>query len=98
VCGARFVGEGIGRLPAEMEEAFWRQIIADQTAETGRSYRPADKRWGRHAPGVSFWFSETHISDPVFWEVIYFLSSLGCYIENTDHLSDRELSTSCFEG
>jgi len=88
LCGARFVGEGIGRLPAEMEEGFWRQIIAYETAE------PADlidllTKGGVTLP-ESVLVSETHISDRL-WEVIYFLSSLGCYIENTDHLSDREL-------
>jgi hypothetical protein len=40
--------------------------------------------------------SEEHLTDRL-WETIYFLSAHGCYIENTDHLSDRELYTLLWE-
>lgn len=88
--GGRFTGEGIDRLPPEMQEAFWQQIIAYETAEPSDLFELVT-RGGVSLP-ESVLISEEHLSDRL-WEVIYFLSSLGCYIENTDHLSDRELYT-----
>ena len=88
--GGRFTGEGIDRLPPEMQEAFWQQIIAYETAEPSDLFELVTK--GGVSLPESVLISEEHLSDRL-WEVIYFLSSLGCYIENTDHLSDRELYT-----
>lgn len=86
--GGHFTNEGIEQLPPEMEEAFWRQIIAYETAE------PTDLFKLLIEGGVSLpapvLVSEEHLADRL-WETIYFLSTHGCYLENTDHLSDREL-------
>jgi len=88
LCGGDFTGEGIDRLPPDMEEAFWQQIIAYETAEPCNLFELVTNN-GISLPEAVL-VSEEHLSDRL-WEVIYFLSSQGCYIENTDHLSDREL-------
>lgn len=88
ICGGGFTGEGIDRLPPDMEEAFWQQIIAYERAEPCNLFELLTTN-GVSLPETVL-ISEEHLSDRL-WEVIYFLSSQGCYIENTDHLSDREL-------
>lgn len=86
--GGHFTNEGIEQLPPEMEEAFWRQIIAYETAEPTDLFRLLVE--GGVSLPAPVLVSEEHLADRL-WETIYFLATHGCYLENTDHLSDREL-------
>lgn len=92
--GGHFTNEGIEQLPPEMAESFWRQIIAYETAEPTDLFKLlAEGGVSLPAPVL---VSEEHLSDRL-WETIYFLATHGCYLENTDHLSDRELYTLLWE-
>ena len=77
-------------LPPEIEEEFWKQIVAYESAE------PVDLFDLLAQGGVSLpppaLVSEALLPDKL-WEAIYYLATVGCYLENTDHLSDRELYT-----
>ena len=92
--GGGLIFEALNKLPPEIEAEFLRQIIAFETAE------PIDLFELLIQSGISLpapvLVSEEHILD-ILWEAIYQLSSLGCYLENTDHLSDRELYTLLWE-
>ncbi len=92
--GEHFASAGIEQLPADIEESFWRQIIAYETAEPTDLFKLLTDGGVSLPPPVMV--SEEHIADRL-WETIYFLSSYGCYIENTDHLSDRELYSLLWE-
>ena len=80
--------------PPEIEEAFWQQIIEFESVEP---VLPFDLllRGGVTLPPPAL-LREFQLPDKL-WEVIYFLASIGCYLENTDHLSDRELYTDLWD-
>lgn len=92
--GGQLEWNGIDQLPPEIEEVFWQQIIAYETAE------PVSLFDLLTAGGVSLpapvLIHEERMVDKL-WEVIYFLAAHGCYLESTDHLSDRELYTLLWE-
>lgn len=75
-------------LPADMEEEFLKHILAFETAE-----QLTLLQWLENA-GLKVSPSE-ELGDDVLsaklWEVINRMASLGAYLHNTDHLSDREL-------
>lgn len=92
--GGQLEWNGVDQLPPEIEEVFWQQIIAYETAEAVSLFDLLT------AGGVSLpapvLVHEERIVDKL-WEVIYFLAAHGCYLESTDHLSDRELYTVLWE-
>ncbi len=81
-------------LPPEIEEAFWKQIIAYESAEPIDLFKMLVDGGVSLPPPVLVTEEAITIT---LWEVIYFLASVGCYLENTDHLSDRELYTMLHE-
>lgn len=81
-------------LPADMEEEFLKHILAFETAEemslmewltnSGLEILPPDK------------LNEAELGEKL-WQVIHRMASLGAYLHNTNHLSDRELYSYLFD-
>jgi hypothetical protein len=75
-------------LPADLEEQFLKHILEFETAE-----QLTLMQWlanaGLEVPAPQ------ELSDeelrPKLWEIIHRMASLGAYLHNTNHLSDREL-------
>ena len=89
--GGRMVSGVSPDLPPEIEEQFWKNVLA---FENGPEVAPFDElvRSGLTLPPPDA------LQDPALaatlWEMIRGLEDLGVYLEFTDHLSDRQLYTS----
>lgn len=90
------LGGGISNdsdLPADMEEEFLKHILAFETAE-----ELSLMQWLENA-GLSVPAPE-ELTDELLtaklWEVINQMASLGAYLQNTNHVSDRELYSYLF--
>lgn len=75
-------------LPPDVEEAFWRQIIAYELAEPVDLFAMLVED-GILLPPPPLIRGEDLTAK--LWEVIYYLASVGCYLEHTDHLCDHQL-------
>lgn len=80
--------------PAELEEDFWRGVVEFESAEPVVLFDLL-LREGVALPPPAL-LREFQLPDKL-WEVIYFLASVGCFLENTDHLSDLELYTELWD-
>ncbi|MFS8084567.1 MAG: hypothetical protein ACMG6H_02985 [Acidobacteriota bacterium] len=91
------LGGGVSQhpeLPADLEEAFLKHIIAFETAEPSTLLDWLENA-GLEVP-PSDQLDDAQLR-PKLWEVINRLASLGSYLHSTDHLSDRALYVYLFE-
>ena len=76
--------------PPEVEEGFWKQVVEYEEAPWTTHFAQLERA------GVSMPAPETlngqEVTDKL-WEVINKLAQLRIFLEDTDHLSDRELYT-----
>ena len=81
----------IGRLDdcsAETEEAFWKQVVDYEEAPWTTHLHQLERVGVSLSPPNSL---NDHELTAKLWEVIHKLALLRVFIEQTDHLSDREL-------
>lgn len=91
------LGEGFSDhsgLSADMEEEFLKHILAFETAEPTSLFQWLENAGQDVPPPHTLDDSQLHAK---LWEVIRRMASLGAYLHNTNHLSDRELYTYLFE-
>ena len=76
--------------PPDVEEGFWKHVVAYEEAPWTTHFQQLERS------GVSLSAPETLSDQEVtakLWELINKLAQLRVYVEDTDHLSDRELYT-----
>lgn len=88
LCGGEMKVGGLDDYPAEVEEGFWQHVVEYEKAPWTTHFRQLEEA------GVS---SPQSLNDAELtaklWEVIQKLALLRVFIDQTDHLSDRELYT-----
>src|SRR6266853_5058582 len=85
------LGEGLSDhsgLSADMEEEFLKHILAFETAEPTSLLQWLENAGQDVPPPDELDDTQLHTR---LWEVINRMASLGAYLHNTNHLSDREL-------
>jgi hypothetical protein len=88
--GGRMVVYESDKVDSDLREQFWRHVVDFETAGTTNLVKELK------AAGVDLPEPETLDDEAlhaVLWQTIAALSRLGCYLDQTDHLSDRELYT-----
>ena len=88
--GQEIIGEVAADCPSEIEEEFWKNVVAFEQAAWTRPFDILTK-------GGILLPSPDELDDVAvttkLWEVIGALALLRAYVHHTDHLSDRELYT-----
>jgi hypothetical protein len=77
-------------VPAEVEEGFWKYIVDYEEAPWTTNFQQLESAGVSLPPPDSLKDEELTAK---LWEIIQKLALLHVYIEQTDHLSDRELYT-----
>ncbi|HET9183349.1 MAG TPA: hypothetical protein VFP59_14535 [Candidatus Angelobacter sp.] len=88
--GGEMQVETLDDYPEETEEAFWKHVVDYEEAPWTTNFQQLENA------GVSLPAPESLNDEELtakLWEVIQKLALLHVYIEQTDHLSDRELYT-----
>ena len=75
-------------MPPEIAEQFWQQVVEYESAPLTCPFEKLVKAGITLPPAESM--SDAELSARL-QEVIAALAGMSCYLENTDHLSDREL-------
>ena len=81
-------------LPADLEEEFLKHILQFETAEQMTLMQWLENA-GLEVPAPDELSDELLVAK--LWEIIHRMASLGAYLHNTDHLSDRELYTYLYD-
>ena len=81
-------------LSTDMEEEFLKHILAFETAEPTSLLQWLENAGQDVPPPQDLDDSQLHTK---LWEVINRMASLGAYLHNTNHLSDRQLYSYLFE-
>ena len=79
---------GFGQVPAELEEIFLEQVLAYEQAEFDTNFNRLVQRGVVLPPAAEL--DDPSLSAKLL-QVIRELMELSCFLERTDHLSDREL-------
>ena len=90
LCGGQMEVGSLDDCPAETEEAFWKHIVDYEEAPWTTSFQQLENA------GVSLPAPDSLKDEELtakLWEVIQKLALLHVFIEQTDHLNDRELYT-----
>lgn len=74
--------------PPEIEEAFLRSVVAYESAPMTTHFAQIEQAGVKLTPPAKL---DDAALTTKLWEVIHALARLGTILENTDHLSDREL-------
>ena len=91
------LGGGVSEHPelsADLEEEFLKHILAFETAEPTKLFQWLENA-GLEVPAPAELDDEQLHAK--LWEVIQRMASLGAYLHNTNHLSDRELYSYLFD-
>jgi hypothetical protein len=80
--------------PAELEEEFWKNVIAFESARWVQPYQVL-VGGGISLPSASELDDQDLTAK--LWELIESLAMLGVFLHNTNHLSDRELYSALVE-
>ncbi len=90
LCGGQMEVGDLDDCPAETEEAFWKYVVDYEEAPWTTNFQQLENAGVSLPPPDSLKDEELKAK---LWEVIQKLALLHVYIEQTDHLSDRELYT-----
>jgi hypothetical protein len=90
LCGGQMEVHTLDDCPAEVEEAFWQHVVDYEEAPWTTHFQQLEKA-GASLPAPDSLKDEELTAK--LWEVIQKLALLRVFIEQTDHLSDRELYT-----
>jgi hypothetical protein len=90
LCGGQMEVGTLDDCSAETEEAFWQQLVDYEEAPWTTHFQQLEKAGVSLPPPDSLKDKELTAK---LWEVIQKLALLHVFIEQTDHLSDRELYT-----
>ena len=90
LAGGQMQVESMDDLPEETEETFWNYVVEYEEAPWTTNFQQLENAGVSLPPPESLNDAELTAK---LWEVIQKLALLHVYIEQTDHLSDRELYT-----
>ncbi|HLW52061.1 MAG TPA: hypothetical protein VKW06_04385 [Candidatus Angelobacter sp.] len=88
LCGGQMEIGNLDDCPSEVEEAFWKQLVDYEEAPWTTNFQQLENAGVSLPPPDSLRDEELTAK---LWEVIQKLALLHVFIEQTDHLSDREL-------
>jgi hypothetical protein len=88
LCNGRMELDGLDDCPAEAEESFWKHVVDYEEAPWTTHFQQLERAGVSLPPPDSL--SDQELTAKL-WEVIHKLALLRVFIEQTDHLSDREL-------
>ena len=90
LCGGHMEAHNLDDCPEEVEEAFWKHVVEYEEAGWTTNFQQLEDA------GVSLPRPESLSDEELtakLWDLIQKLALLHVFIEQTDHLSDRELYT-----
>jgi hypothetical protein len=90
LCGGEMAVSSLDDCPVEVEEAFWKHVVEFEEAPWTTHFQQLENA------GVALPAPESLNDEELtakLWEIIQKLALLRVFIEQTDHLSDRELYT-----
>jgi hypothetical protein len=90
LCGGQMEIGSLEDCPAEVEEAFWKHVVDYEEAPWTTHFQQLESAGVSLPPPDSLKDEEL---TAILWELIEKLALLHVFIEQTDHLSDRELYT-----
>ena len=90
LCGGQMEVRTLDDCSAEVEEAFWKHVVDYEEAPWTTNFQQLENAGVSLPPPDSLNDEELTAK---LWEVIQKLALLHVFIEQTDHLSDRELYT-----
>lgn len=88
IAGGKMLSGSFGPVSPEIEETFLEQVLAYERAEFDTNFNRLIQRGGALPPAAEL--DDASLSAKLA-EVIRELVELRCFLEDTDHLSDREL-------
>jgi hypothetical protein len=90
LAGGEISAGGIEDTPPEVEEGFWKYVVDYEKAPWTTNFKQLEEA------GIELPAPETLNDEQItkkLWEVIHGLALLRVFLDDTDHLSDRELYT-----